>query len=913
MTQAIHMPVHVTPDALDVKPGTAAEISVSVFNTSEIIDAFVVAVIGADNELWVTRDPAEVRLFPDKAAAVRVAVTVPTHFPAGEHVLTVRVTSQTTGQVVATAPVVLNVAELRAADLTLDPEQVVGGRTGRFGAVLTNNGNVPVELRLAADDKTNELNYTITPQHHRLEPAESGVSQVVVNGSRPWTGIPLARQFQVTATAGELRFDKPAAFVSDPWIPRWALTFLSIALLLGLWAFIVGLAIDAIVEDGNEDLTSAFADGMEAVVEAIDPAAIGDPALGQSGSGSAALLEASVVRGPAGTIVGRMGTSVDGSAVSGATVLAVPLVQAGSKVGEVDTSRDPVETVTGEDGTFVFEDMVEGEYILIASAPGFEVSTMLEPGTVYPCPATDPPCVGVPVDPATAEPIMFPLTGEPGLISGVVLFEGEPSEGTLVEVNRLVEPEEATSQVVPFGSLTTEADGRFAFEPLETPATYEVILTTSGFLTERLVVKLEAGQRIVELEIPIALNGIGTVSGKVSDRATGAPLGGVNVQIAGSSGDFSALATTLTVAKDGKAVGSYEFIGIPEGDYTATFQLDGYDDAAIPFTVDSAKPTAAVNTELSPSPGGARIGSVTGRVTDALTGEGLGGVAVVVSGPGGPYATSTLTRAVGGQPVGSFSVTGLAIGSYTASWTTAQYQPAALPFTLTADDATAAVDAELSIIPTPVTGTILTATGTPGEPGTAPLSGVALAFDPTPGNPDDALVSLGATDALGNFAVSLPATAGIQTIVVDGDFLIPSINVAVDPGTPVETGDTTMVPLFTLPGTLLDQLGRPLPTTVADYTPPLSGDVTAVITGFTAPEGLFWIDLNDPAYSFSFPIDQDFTLPELPGPGSYKLKITMPEGAPQFVPVKRFTIDVEATRTNATFVVPYVGGFVQGR
>ncbi len=916
MTQAIHMPVHVTPEEIEVKPGTAADINVSVFNTSEIIDAFVVDVIGADNtnepdhKGWVARTPEEVRLFPDKADAVQVAVTVPMHFPAGKHLLSVRVTSQTTGQVVATAPVRLTVAEWPEAQMELDPEQVVGGRTGRFGAVLTNKGNVALDVRLAADDKTNELSYAITPQHHRLEPGENGVSQVVVSGSRPWTGIPLARQFTLTATSGELKYDRPATFVSDPWIPRWALTFLSIALLLGLWAFIVGLAIDAIIEDGNEDLTSAFADGMEAVVEAIDPDAMTDAALGQAGSGSAALLAANVVRGPEGTIAGEMGTGVDGSAIPGATVVATPLVQAGSKAGQIDTSRDPVETVVGEDGTFVFEDMVVGDYILIASAPGFEVSTVPEPGTVYECPASDPPCVSVPVDLATAEPIMFSLNGKPGLISGVVLLEGEPNPGSLVEVNRLVEPELETSQTVPSGASITDVDGRFAFEPLETPASYEVVLTTPGFVTQRIVVPLEAGQRILELEVPIVATGVGNVSGTVSDRATGAALGGVSVQIASSGGDFSILTTTLTVATGGKAIGTYELTGVPEGDYTATFQLEGYDDAAIPFVVNPASPLITLNPALSPSagPNGARIGTVSGRVTDSLTGDGLGGVSVVVSGPSGSFTTSTFSTAVGSQPVGSFLMTGLPIGSYTASYSALHYQAAALPFTLTATDATAAVNAQLDIIPTPVTGTVLVITGTTAAPVTEPLPGVTLLFDPTPGNPDDALVTLGTTDAVGGFAVSMPATPGIRTIILGGEFLVPTIDVAIDPGTPVDAGTTTVVRLFTPPGSLRDQFGRLLRTAAADYAPPLTGDVAAVITNLVAANDLFSIDLADPAYEFTFPIDQGFDLPELPGPGTYTLRFTLPAGSQQLVETNTLTTPIDATTTAATFTVPFADG-----
>ncbi len=919
MTQAMRMPVHVDPEMVAVTPGEPVPISVSVFNTSKIIDAFEITLVGADQK-WVTSDPAEVRLFPDTADVVDVSITIPAEFPAGLHDLTVRVTSQTTGETVASSVVVLDVQEKHGVTVQLDPEQVVAGRTARFGLVASNDGNVAIDLKLSADDKTNELNYHIDPRHLILQPGGTGLSQVVVRGSRPLTGSPRVRPFVLTAESKDVRTELQASFVSQPWIPHWAITFLSVALLMGLWAFVVGLAIDAIIEDGNGDLTEAFAEGMESVVDAIDPDAITGSSSTQTANASAALAAAGALQGADGTFVGRVVATVDGAPVPGATVLAIPLGQAGTKKGLIDPSTDPVEAAVAEDGTFVFEEMPDGSYILFAAASGFLTPPLPAPTEAYECSPsgpTDPPCLSVPATGALGE-IVLSLTGKPGLISGIVTNDGDPQEEVLIEVNRLVDPDAVQSsdsgESPEAKSFTTDESGRFALEPLATPASYELVVAAPGSPVQRLVVPLAAGQRLVELELAVLPPGIGKVFGTVTDRATRAPLGGVMIELTSAEGTSTLTAAAYTVSTATNGIGDFQLLNLREGEHVVTFKLDGYDDVVIPLSI-PIEPERPLILAMTPSsgPDGAPIGTVGGIVTDALTGQGIGGAEVTLSGSNGTFVTSTLSSPAGSLGVGSYSVSGIPLGSYTASYSATYYRPAALPVNVTVDDARPEVSAQLEIIPTPVTGTISVVTGTTDKPSIEPLPGLDILYDPTPANPDDETLTLGTTDAVGGFAIEVPATPGIHSLTLDGEFLVPAIELAIEPGTSIDAEETTLIRLFTVTGSLVDQFRRALVDALDTFNPPLSGDVTVTITQFMPADNLFSIDTTDPDYQFSFPIDEELSLPGLPGPAKYRFRVTLPATSSQLTrTVTTDEIDVPTNTKTGDIEFKFASGVLWG-
>jgi len=66
-------------------PGQPAVVTVQVFNTSPVISAHTIRVLGVDPS-WVTLDQTQLSLFPDTTGSVVVTITLPRGIPAGTRV-----------------------------------------------------------------------------------------------------------------------------------------------------------------------------------------------------------------------------------------------------------------------------------------------------------------------------------------------------------------------------------------------------------------------------------------------------------------------------------------------------------------------------------------------------------------------------------------------------------------------------------------------------------------------------------------------------------------------------------------------------------------------------------------------------------------------------------------------------------
>ncbi len=974
MNPTIPLRIHVEPERLRAAPAETVQMALSVFNTSDIIDGFDITVIGADQS-WVVAEPDWISLFPDSEGSVILKVTLPADFPAGPHELGIKVTSRTTNEVFAVGAVAVEVSEKTAARVDVEPDTILTGRRGRFSVLVHNDGNVPLDVAIDAEDDGNVLAYDVTPARVQLGPGQSRTCQLVVTAPRPITGTPAVRPFIVSIAGPGVELATPATISSRPWIPRWLLSFLAIALLLGLWAFIVGLAIDAIMEDSNQDMAEAFEQGIASVIAAVAPGAGGDPG--------------DVITGPPGAVPGLVTAASDGTPVAGATATAAPLISAGSRAGEPDLERDPIEVASDDTGTFLFEDMVRGSYDVTISAPGYV--------------ASDPVRIDIPFD---GEPVAVELVGAPGLVSGVVLAGGEPLPEASVLVRRLdpatgnaISPEGVITEE-PLRSTITPESGRFAIDELPTPATYELDVSSPGFMTMRVIVDLTPGQRVVGLELELAGAGAGSLVGSVTDATTGDPLGGVSVAAAGDGVQITS--TTLTAASGGGAVGSYRLGGLPVGEYTATFSLTGYDDVALPFTITTETPTVSLSPAMTAA-AGAPIGSVSGTVVDATSGAPLGGASVSIAGEGGQFTISSLTQAGDGLEVGSLRLRSLPTGSYTATVTLANYEPVAIPFTLSTTSPTARLTARMQLAPgAPIgqlTGTVtdslsgaglggvtvtvtgegielttVTFTGGNGTGGngqaapaatagsfalsaipsgsytatftspthqTAALPFTVTADDPNPalspvmtprpttvtGTTDEVFTGEGGTsswplagvtvrykgetlatsDGEGRFSVVVTAPAGPAAFTfVRSGYLSQTVTGTIVPGTPLSLGSIQMLPVGPLSGTFVDAFGRNLGG---------PGNVTLTVTDIDEEDGLPEIDpASIPPYTQA--IGDSFTYPDLPGPATYTIRATFGPGTTPFRQVfsgaVTFTAYVYRYSDVGNVILPYAPRVIYG-
>ncbi len=149
--------------------------------------------------------------------------------------------------------------------------------------------------------------------------------------------------------------------------------------------------------------------------------------------------------------------------------------------------------------------------------------------------------------------------------------------------------------------------------------------------------------------IDFGLDRAGTISGTVSDN-TGTVLPGMQVSA-------TSLATGKVYSATTDASGHYVVQGLPGGDYQiqvggANYPSVDYNNGA-PVTVGAGVDTSNINLELSP------VGTISGTVTDALTGQPIANAYVNAYSPSDGSGSSAQTDANG-----HYVISGLTSGSY---------------------------------------------------------------------------------------------------------------------------------------------------------------------------------------------------------------------------------------------------------
>jgi photosystem II stability/assembly factor-like uncharacterized protein/5-hydroxyisourate hydrolase-like protein (transthyretin family) len=163
----------------------------------------------------------------------------------------------------------------------------------------------------------------------------------------------------------------------------------------------------------------------------------------------------------------------------------------------------------------------------------------------------------------------------------------------------------------------------------------------------------------ISVNAPNATTGIdaqldlgGSISGRVTDAATGAGIAGVSISLTNTSSQTGMTSTNVTV----NSTGAYTIGGLPSGDYSLTFSARDYisTTSAVTATVTAPASIAGIDATL------VKGGGISGRVTDSTTGEGVEGVLL--------EAVDSLTRGWIGSSTsddnGDYAITGLPSGSY---------------------------------------------------------------------------------------------------------------------------------------------------------------------------------------------------------------------------------------------------------
>ena len=190
-------------------------------------------------------------LFPDSTGVLPVHVRFPPTTVVGDYLVVITISSTIDATRRSTHDLWLHVDPVEAASLRLRPSVVTAGSTGRFGAIVANEGNVQLDFTMTALDETRMLDTSVQPLTLTVPPGSEGVAEVTVSGKRPWFGQPLARTVQIGADTPTLQLRALATFNQKPRIPRGLLTLLMLAGIIGLWSFIFLFGVGLLRGEGD--------------------------------------------------------------------------------------------------------------------------------------------------------------------------------------------------------------------------------------------------------------------------------------------------------------------------------------------------------------------------------------------------------------------------------------------------------------------------------------------------------------------------------------------------------------------------------------------------------------------------------------------------------------------------------------
>jgi hypothetical protein len=704
---------------VDLAPGSTADVDVDVVNTGRVIDGITARVIGLDGG-HVTTHPPVLALFPESAGRLTVSLELPSAYPAGRHPLTVEVFSRQDEVPAEYLDLDLLVPTRPDFRLAVRPEVVRAHRTGRFVLTVTNAGNVPLTVSLAAADPERAVTPRVMPERLLLDSGRSGEVLVEARGPRMVFGSEIDRPITVTATAvptdaGAAQTDvevrqleetgvpaagsgtdtgapvapdlavaelpaqtQPLTLRQRPWITRGMLTAFILLAIIAVWAaiFLFGLRQVFASDPVTKSAPASFFPTDIALQAASDQQADANAPAG------ALPKDGSLPSGLGGTIAGTVIAASDGGPVGRILVEALrPRAD-----GTVDTASS---AATQADGSFQVAGLFPDGYLLRFSADGFD--PVFYPGTPDQAAAT-------PVTAASAEVtsgINVTITGRPATITGTV----DPGE-TLQPVTTTVTARAVAGPRAGQDIATTTTDGNngYTLADLPAPAEYQLSFAAEGYQPTVISTRVDGGAQRLQPSVLLTA-GPGQISGVVS--AGGAPVGGITVST--TVGGTTITSGTPTTGDVGRFV-----LGNLPTPATYVLTIGGPGFGSTTEVIDLGPGQQRTDLAVTLASG---TGQLTGRLVD-VAGNGVGGATITVGGMTNPPTSSTLTAG----DVGAFTVGGLpAGGTLTLTFskpgfadTTVPVQPGGAPLTVTMSDSLGRIS------------------GTVRDPSGAPISGATV-------------------------------------------------------------------------------------------------------------------------------------------------------------------------------------------
>lgn len=186
---------------LSVVPGQSAVVTFDILNQGRRVDHFHINVEG-DHTDWVSDLPEPVYLMPGEQRTVSFNISPPRQAEslAGEHQLTINVTSKADPQQMATIQAVVVITPFQQFAAELFPKHATGIVEGKFQVRLRNGGNAGVQVGLEAMGQQDSCVFTFDQPEVNLPAGEESLVGLTVRSKLPiFEDIPRLHSFTVTA------------------------------------------------------------------------------------------------------------------------------------------------------------------------------------------------------------------------------------------------------------------------------------------------------------------------------------------------------------------------------------------------------------------------------------------------------------------------------------------------------------------------------------------------------------------------------------------------------------------------------------------------------------------------------------------------------------------------------------------
>lgn len=242
---------------VSVEPGNVATVRVKIQNTGQIVDEFVVDVLG-DASSWASANPPVVRLFPGQEEITTITFHPPraADVRSGDIPFAVRVQPRQEPQGSTVEEGIVSVGAFVDAAAELVPRNSRGSRSGVHEVAVDNRGNASVQATLSGADQDKQLDFKFSPASLLVAAGTSGFARLRVRPKQTfWRGQPKSHAFQVRVQPdGRPPINLDGSLVQGPLLAPWMIpaTLGIIGVLIAvtiLWFLAVKPAIETVARN----------------------------------------------------------------------------------------------------------------------------------------------------------------------------------------------------------------------------------------------------------------------------------------------------------------------------------------------------------------------------------------------------------------------------------------------------------------------------------------------------------------------------------------------------------------------------------------------------------------------------------------------------------------------------------------